>query len=36
MKWGNMDEITLGGCVEFVTWICVMDDIILYREGSLA
>ena len=31
-----MDEITLGGRVEFVTWIRVMDEIILYREGNLA
>ncbi len=27
-RWGIMDEITLGGRVEFVTWIRVMDEII--------
>ena len=28
-----MDEITLGGRVEFVTWIRVIGYIILYRWG---
>ena len=27
-----MDEITLGGWVEFVTWIRVMDEITLGRK----
>ncbi len=29
-----MDEITLGGRVEFVTWIRVMDEIILNGNSS--
>jgi len=29
-----MDEITPGGWVEFVTWIRVMDKIILYGNLS--
>ena len=29
-----MDEITLGGRVEFVTWIRVRDKIILYGNLS--
>ena len=29
-----MDEITLGGRGEFVTWIRVMDEILLYGNFS--
>ena len=33
-RWGIMDEITLGGRVEFVTWIRVKGEIILYYIGK--